>query len=1565
MWRQRGLVDKARGWNLWERRGRRAKRPRITRTLPHMEPLEARLLLSTTPLITEFMASNGSTLADGDGNFSDWIEVQNRSDQAIDLGGWHLTDDASRLDTWAFPELPQSLLDPGEYLVVFASDQSTPDYVDAGGFLHTTFALSADGEYLALVQPDGTTIGHEYAPQFPSQERDISYGIGVTQQDVLVDIGDAAEILVPTTADDLDPNWATEDFVPEDGWFSGTTGIGFDADSTGSVVVSYDASLGGVGVAPDPTSQGWHADHTGGPPGQQVLDVSPDLGLDAWGVIDQGGGGRLEYEFNLSGEQIADGNANGWTLATTSRTLAGAYDVLVYRDGARQYLVWKEIDAGGDLVVDLVGDTRYTLTSGGTGADAYFDHDLTYDPATGLATYWFDGTAIATWNGSAHSGTQVIWGSGSTSGQGEAHYHQVTLTTGNAGAFTPYIETDVETPMAGVNASAFVRLPFTIVDPTDYDTLTLDVQYDDGFIAYLNGMQVVSSNAPGTPAYNSAATAAHDDVDAVQFESFDLSEHVDLLQAGDHVLAIHVLNESASDDDLLLTPRLTASDSAEENLLYFTTPTPGGANSSGFLGFAGETIFSVDRGFFDSAFDVEITSPTVGAAIYYTTDGSTPSASHGALYIGPINISTTTVLRATATVPRYLPADVDTHSYFFLNDVLLQDGTGLPLPPFPATSTWDYAMDPNIVNDPRFSTLVDDLQTLPTLSLVMDEEDAWGANGFYATLQEGQAGERPVSVELIGTDGVGQFQEDAGIRVMGSGNLRRAVGKKSMRLVFRSEFGPTKLNYPFFGSDYADEIDTIALRGNYFDTWTFQSDDGGLGGPCCGRSRSLFLRDQFAHETHQAMGAHAIAGNFVHLYINGQYWGLYNPTERPDEEFLQSYFGGSEADYDVIKTGVDIVAGDLAGWNEMMTIVRGNGPHGSLANDAAYHDLQPYLDIGAFADYLLLNFYGGNHDWPHNNWYAVRNRTESGPFVFYEWDAENFLFSVDSDRTGISNANTAGEIYSNLRQNDQFNLLFADRAQRHMFNDGVLTPAAAAARFQAIVDTIRPALNPESARWGDELQEPPHNTFDDFDAAVAEKLDNYFPVRTDMVLGQLRSAGLYPATAAPTLSQHGGHVESGFPVTMTAPAGTIYYTLDGSDPRLADGSVNPDAVVFDYGSATSTTLITEGDTWRYLDDGSDQGTAWKESSFVDTAWPVGDAELGYGNGDEVTVVDFIDADPTTPGIQKNATTFFRKTFSVAHADQVTQLTMHIKVDDGAVVYLNGNEVERINIPGVPGDPVAHTTTAVGSANSDGNPPIAFSLDPADLVEGPNVIAVEVHQVSATSDDISFDLELIAHAASGGAGPPILISAETTIQARVRDGIAWSALTAARFTIDPPGDASNLKITEMNYNPHNALTQFGDAPVDHDEFEFLELTNVGAETIDLTGVQLVNRLVAGSLEGVEFTFPAVALASGASVLVVENLSAFESRYGTGLNVAGEWTGSLSNAGERITLLAADEEVIQQFDYNDRWEDRTDGRGSSLVVIDTSGDYGTSDNWRASTAFGGTPARRRRDGRRHRQ
>ncbi len=190
------------------------------------------MLLAADPVITEFVASNESGLRDGAGLSSDWIEIYNRGDEPVDLLGWHLTDDARDRAKWTFP---QRTLEAQQYLVVFASGSDVPD---KKGNLHTNFRLATDGEYLALVRPDGQTIVSEYEPQYPPQLTDVSYGRPMVDQITqFVSANSPAQVLIPTD-DSLGMDWTAPAFVPDGRWLtrlqngqSVKAALGFETDS--------------------------------------------------------------------------------------------------------------------------------------------------------------------------------------------------------------------------------------------------------------------------------------------------------------------------------------------------------------------------------------------------------------------------------------------------------------------------------------------------------------------------------------------------------------------------------------------------------------------------------------------------------------------------------------------------------------------------------------------------------------------------------------------------------------------------------------------------------------------------------------------------------------------------------------------------------------------------------------------------------------------------------------------------------------------------------------------------------------------------------------------------------------------------------------------------------------------------------------------------------------------------------------------------------------------------------------------------------------------------------------
>lgn len=738
---------------------------------------------------------------------------------------------------------------------------------------------------------------------------------------------------------------------------------------------------------------------------------------------------------------------------------------------------------------------------------------------------------------------------------------------------------DVESAWA-VNSSVYIRVPIPgTLDPTTIQSLTLRMKYDDGFAAFINGTYATGANDPALLTWNSDSDGDVSDADALLFQDFDLSARIPDLVATGNILAIHGMNRFSNSSDLLIRPELIASvSSAVPPVIgYFETPTPDAENSSSnFEALLDDTNFEFGRGYYTTSFSETISSTDPGATIIYTTDGSIPSPGNGTQIPAPdtnssaqatVLISTTTILRAIAVRSNSLPTNVDTQTYLFHQDVLTQDGAGLPTAPN-STSIWDYDMDPNVVNDPRYPAIDDDLRSLPTLSISLPAEDMWGTNGIYANPREsGSAWERACSVEYFLTDGTPAFQQNAGIRIQGAGSRFRDLGKKSLRVAFRNEYGKSKLNYNLFGSKGASELDNIVLRGAYFDSWTVHTSGSGTEG--IGRRNALLLRDEFGRQSHQAMGAYpAVQGNWANVYFNGIYWGIYNLHERIDQHFAEDRFGGDDSEYDVLKqrprgqsngSAPEVVNGDLTAWNALLSTLNGN-----IASQSVYDSVRQQLDVDSFAEYLILNFWGANVDWPHNNWYALRHRPTNGRFTFISWDVENFIFATNA--TGQLNTtvnNSPGVIWSRLRLNEEFMSYFADRVQEHCFNNGALTPAENIERFEGITSVIRPAMNAESARWGDTREEPPMNTIDRFDPLVAQKVTSYFPARTNIFLNQLRNENLFPDTEAPVFSQHGGQISIGSNVTINNPngSGTSYFTSDGTDPRLQGGNINPAASI--------------------------------------------------------------------------------------------------------------------------------------------------------------------------------------------------------------------------------------------------------------------------------------------------------------------------------------------------------------------------------------------------------------------
>ncbi|HEY7089467.1 MAG TPA: chitobiase/beta-hexosaminidase C-terminal domain-containing protein, partial [Tepidisphaeraceae bacterium] len=758
--------------------------------------------------------------------------------------------------------------------------------------------------------------------------------------------------------------------------------------------------------------------------------------------------------------------------------------------------------------------------------------------------------------------------------------------------------------------------------------------------------------------------------------SFDLTPYLGDLVNGTNVLAFHAVNSAStsptgSGKDFLLEPVLTAKRAtASITGSFMPTPTPGAANGLGTLGFIADTQFSVQRGFFTSPFTVTLTTATPGAQIRYTTDGTAPTATTGTVYSAPVAINTTTTLRAAAFKSGWTSTNVDTQTYLFLADVIHQSSTNVTKP----YATWghdkdgdslsgynldneaDWDMDPDIVNNPAWSsTIINDLQSIPTMSVVMNWDDLFGGTPMPGTPAgtttvapapqgiyiHGRSDERAASLEFFNpaapTD---QFQIDSAIEIQGhSSPLRWNTDKLSFQVKFKDPFGPSKLDYPVFatglyGQSTATEFDSLILDAIYNWGWTHQNP--------AQYGSAKFVTDQvladLQGQTGNGGGPH---GRYVHLYLNGLYWGIYNVHERPDDSFAEEYYGGDKDDYDVIKHGSDDVShnytwveGGEAAEGRYATLVNATRDvQSDPTNAAKYQAVTDLLDVDAFIDYMIVHFYGGNIiDWSNNNWYATRDRVTAGAkWTFHEWDQEHaFPAAVNTDAT-VYNASgeseTPKELNNNLMANAEYKLRFNDRMQKLMRNGGVLTPSPAQATYQARVDEINRAIVGESARWGD--NRVPNDPFDrnDFLSTANSLMSGFFPTRTNVVLGQFSTRGWAVSLGAPVFSLLGGSVSPGTQLTLTKPAGSpanavIYYTLDGSDPRLPGGTLSPSALLY-----TGPITINASEQVRsrvYFDT---TGIVNDFSPIVDAAFQVGGlfpvriTELNYHPANHAGITD--------------------------------------------------------------------------------------------------------------------------------------------------------------------------------------------------------------------------------------------------------------------------------------------------------------------------------------------------------
>jgi CotH kinase protein/Chitobiase/beta-hexosaminidase C-terminal domain/Lamin Tail Domain len=1006
---------------------------------------------------------------------------------------------------------------------------------------------------------------------------------------------------------------------------------------------------------------------------------------------------------DLSGMYLSDdsGNLKEWQFPSGVSIPAGGYR-LVFASNKDTVLAGNEIHT--DFALSADGEFLALVDTDGTTIIDQYDPpgqlaDISYgramqtagSPATVL-TSGAMGKAIVPPSGALGlSWTQFDFTGDTTwpyAGQTGFGYEN------NPGAPDSF-SSQIKTTLPSSIGTAYIRVPFNLTSLVGIGQLTLRMKYDDGFVAYINGVRVTEANAPEVVQWDSSTGAARPDTEALVFSNFDVSSAIPHLRVGQNVLAIHALNQGTG-SDMLMLPELVAQPMAlatPEAIGHFETPTPGYGNGASVAGFTSEPTFDVPHGFYSTPQTVTISTATPGATIVYTTDGSTPQVDanlniiNGVLYQNPLAISSTTTLRARAFRATYEPSHVEASSYIFVNDVINQSPQGqAPGPGWPTGTIFgqgqvmDYGIDPDIISLYGAQAVKDSLLSLSTFSITTDLPNLFDPSfGIYANAgNRGDSWERPATVELIHPDGTQGFEVNAGLRIRGGYSRDGNNPKHAFRFFFRGDYGDSKLEYPLFGDEGVDEFDVLDLRTSQNYSWSFHGDH-----------QNTFEREVFGRDLQRDLGHPYTRSRYHHLYINGVYWGLFQTQERIEEFYGESYFGGQEEDYDVVVAGngysLEVEAGNDVAWRQLFDYaealaaapqananlywtMQGLNPDGTR-NEA----LPVLLDVDNLIDYVLIIFYTGGFDSglsrflgdnAPNNWFGIYNReTADRGFQFFIHDNEHSLGANSTntiDRTGpFNNGNQSSYWHSNpqylhqdLMAHPEYKQRFIDHVQEYFFNGGAMTPGASIARLNERVAQSEPAIIAEAARWGDSKISPPRNK-SHWLSQITFLRNSYFPNRGNVVLDQLWGDGLYTYHAptmtgfrAPTFSQHGGMVPSGYSLTISSTfAGTIYYTTDGvTDPRAIGGQVNPSPAVSSYSGPITITqpttvkarLRTASGQWSGLveatfttpslpGDYDDNGTVEQEDYLVwqadfDSSVAPGASADGSGNG----VVDAAD-----------------------------------------------------------------------------------------------------------------------------------------------------------------------------------------------------------------------------------------------------------------------------------------------------------------------------------------------------
>ncbi len=604
---------------------------------------------------------------------------------------------------------------------------------------------------------------------------------------------------------------------------------------------------------------------------------------------------------------------------------------------------------------------------------------------------------------------------------------------------------------------------------------------------------------------------------------------------------------------------------------------------------------------------------------------------------------------------------------------------------------------------------------MPVVSIASEPANFWDPKKGIYVQNFKPDWEIPVNIEMFANDGADRaaFNEKAGVKINGLYSWQ--LPQKMLGVYFRKQYGTSSLDYTLFYDSKRAGFKTFALRASGND-WS-----------------NTLMRDILAQNATQLnMDLDISHFRWCTVYLNGRYMGIHNFREKIETDYIEKHYGLEAGTFDMVENEVYPECGDLVEYNELKALFSKD-----LSVQANFEAVAEKMDIENFTNLVVAEAAAGNSSIDHN--VMAWKPKKTGKWRWILMDIDRGYFTVTSQMISFY-VNQTSWPFGRLMLNNDYKKYFGQKLADHLYTS--FQPE----RMKQLIDEHKAAIEAEIPRHVERWL----GTTSSYGNAMpsveywyneVNKIKNYVEQRPKILLDNLNTYG-FTGTAHLTVDlipENAGTLRLNG-LVIPNPGVTGLYL------KNVDATLHADAKAgfrfLGWKVLQKKTLIAKASDWKYLDNGSDMGKAWTDTAFNDSGWKTGQAQLGYGDGDETTKVEY--------GPNRNdkyITTYFRKEFTVSEEElKAPVFTISLLKDDGAVVYLNGNEVVRVNMPS--GEIGYKTLASVFVNDADETTFSLHTIDKSSLKPGKNVIAVEIHQNEASSSDISFDLELSCNLQAG-------------------------------------------------------------------------------------------------------------------------------------------------------------------------------------------------------------------------